>query len=147
MKTIMPLSLFLLLSLLSPYTFAKPISPTGRYICESADPFGRKVSQNTLVVTQVGKEVYQFTWQLNKDTFYDGTGLFNFRNNSLGVTFVDRETPHKVIGIQTYRFNPRGDIMKGPWTLLGAKTRGYQSCQRGRRTGAPARHVSSFVNQ
>jgi hypothetical protein len=137
MKNVVKMSCVILLTLFAALTLARPISPPGRYFCESVDPFHQKIYKGILIMRKTGEETYSFTWDFGDKNQFDGTGLFNFRNNSISAVFIDRKKPHEMIGVQTYRLNPNGKILKGPWTLIGAQKNGYQTCEKKRCNYSP----------
>ena len=98
-------------------------------------PWTNNTYKGTLVVEQTGETTYSFVWDYGGKNQYIGTGLFNFRNNAIGVVMTDiakPDTPHKIIAIRTYRLNPAGNILKGPWTLQGSNHTGYETCRKTR---------------
>ena len=136
MKSIVNVMIIALIMVLLPnLSFAKPVKLQSRYICENKDPFSGNTYKGALLIQQTGELSYSFAWDYGKDKQYIGTGLFNFKNNAIAAVFTDivkPDKPHKIIGLHTFRLNPGGDILKGPWTLQGSNKSGYETCQKTR---------------
>ena len=101
---------------------------SGIYNVHGGDPSDSSYYTGTLIIEKED-EVYTANWQLS-DGSSTGTGVR--KGDSLAIVFegVD-STGAPITGVQLYTIK-RDSLNKGPWTLYGNTTRGFEVAKRQR---------------